>query len=77
MFHGVHGASGRTPCMYRSIASRVAGSSHDSGSRTVRDGTRSSWAGGSASSTCCRSGSSDLAGSRAASVWICSDRMPG
>ncbi len=64
MFHGVHGASERTPCMYRSIASRVAGSSHDSGSRTVRDGTRSSWAGGSVSSTRCNSGSSDLAGSR-------------
>ena len=47
MFHGVHGASERTPCMYRSMASRVAGSSHDSGSRTVRDGTRSSFAGGS------------------------------
>ena len=77
MFHGVHGASERTPCMYRSMASRVAGSSQDSGSRTVRDGTRSSCVGGSSSSTRCSSGSSDLAGSRAASVWICSDRMPG
>ena len=61
MFHGHQGASERTPCMYRSMASRVAGSSHDSGSRTVRDGTRSSCAGGSASSTCCSTGSSDLA----------------
>src|SRR3984957_14215724 len=34
MFHGVQGASERTPFMYRSIASRVAGSSQDSGSRT-------------------------------------------
>ena len=31
MFHGHHGASARTPCMYRWMASRVAGSSHDSG----------------------------------------------
>ena len=68
MFHGVHGASERTPCMYRSMASLVAGSSQDSGSRTVRDGTRSSCAGGSASSTSRSSGSSDRAGSRAASV---------
>ena len=41
IFHGIHGASLRTLFMYRSIASRVAGSSQDSGSRTVRDGTRS------------------------------------
>ena len=38
MFHGHHGASARTPCMYRSMASRVAGSSHDSGRWTIRDG---------------------------------------
>ena len=46
MFHGHHGASARTPCMYRSMASCVAGSSQDSGSRTVRLGTTSSSDGG-------------------------------
>ena len=61
MFHGVQGASARTPFMYRSIASRVAGSSQDSGSRTVRDGTRSSCTGGSSSSTRRSRGSSERA----------------
>ena len=35
MFHGHHGASGRTPWLYRSMASRVAGSSHDNGRWTT------------------------------------------
>ena len=47
MFHGHQGASERTPSMYRSIASRVAGSSHERGMWTVRLGTTSSDAEGS------------------------------
>ena len=39
MLLGHQGASERTDCMYLSIASRVAASSHDSGSHTVRLGT--------------------------------------
>ncbi len=36
---GVQGASLRTPCMYFSMASWVAGSSHESGRWTTRVGT--------------------------------------
>src|ERR1700716_3443748 len=43
MFQGHHGGSSRTPAMYRWIASRVAGSSQDSGNLTVRLGTTRSW----------------------------------
>ena len=39
MLLGHQGASGRTDCVYFWIASRVAGSSHDSGRCTMRDGT--------------------------------------
>ena len=39
MLLGHQGASARTDCMYLSIASCVAASSHDSGSQTVRLGT--------------------------------------
>ena len=39
MLLGHQGASARTDCMYFSIASRVAASSHDNGSHTVRLGT--------------------------------------
>jgi hypothetical protein len=35
---GHHGASARTDCMYFPIASRVCGSSHDSGRCTTRLG---------------------------------------
>ena len=77
MFDGVHGASLRTPFMYRSIARWVAGSSHDSGSRTVRDGTTSSVVGGMSSSISRSSPASAVAFSSDESVWICSDRMPG
>ena len=40
MLLGHQGASGRTDCMYFSIASSVAGSSHDSGRWTMRAGSR-------------------------------------
>ncbi len=51
MLLGHHGASGRTDCMYFWIASRVAGSSHESGRWTMRLGIV----------RLCRSGSSDSA----------------
>ncbi len=38
MLLGHQGASARTDCMYFAIASCVAASSHDSGSRTTRVG---------------------------------------
>ena len=47
MLLGHHGASGRTPCMYLSIARRVAGSSQERGRCTMRDGTVSVSIGGS------------------------------
>ncbi len=39
MLLGHHGASGRTDCMYFSMASCVAGSSQESGRWTMREGT--------------------------------------
>ena len=39
MLLGHQGASARTDCMYREMASRVASSSQDSGSLTIRVGT--------------------------------------
>ena len=47
---GHQGASGRTDCMYLRMASRVAGSSQDSGRWTMRAATTISSIGGSAAS---------------------------
>jgi hypothetical protein len=46
MLLGHQGASGRTDCMYFSMASRVCGSSQDSGRCTMRLGTTMSSSGG-------------------------------
>ncbi len=78
MFHGHHGASSRTPAMYRSIASRVAGSSQDSGRWTraarhhevVRRRAGRPRARAPASSAC-------PSGSASGSTCTCSERMPG
>ena len=68
MLLGHQGASGRTDCMYFSIASRVAGSSHDSGRCTMRVGTSmSSMAGSDASMRSSERRSSSLARQRARS----------
>ena len=77
MFHGHHGASARTPCMYRWIASRVAGSSHDSGIRTVRLGTTSSLAAGKVSSASASIPISLPTGSTSGSTRTCRLRIPG
>ena len=51
MLLGHQGASGRTDCMYFSIASLVAGSSQDNGSRTMRESTSMSSTAGRVSSS--------------------------
>ena len=57
MLLGHQGASARTDCMYFSIASRVAASSQDSGSHTVRLGTSMSAVAGTPS---CASSSASI-----------------
>jgi hypothetical protein len=59
------------------MASRVAGSSHDSGSRTDRLGTTSWDVAGSSTSSSDSRPSSRVAGNSSGSKWTCSDRMPG
>ena len=78
MFHGHQGASSRTPAMYRSIASRVAGSSQDSGSRTRPRRHDQLRVGGQVVLELAQQpGHAVGLAARAASVCTCSDRMPG
>ena len=77
MLLGHQGASLRTPCMYLRMASCVASSSHDSGSRTMRVGTSMSCTAGNSSSAPTSSSSSCASDSTRLSKCTCSDRIPG
>ncbi len=59
------------------MASRVAGSSHESGRCTVRLSTTTSSSAGSSASACCSTSSIDADGLASPSTCTCSERMPG
>ena len=76
MFHGHHGASGRTVAAYRAVASRVDGSSHERGRWTMRLGMSKSPS-ASPSSASARTSVSALSEVIRLSNWTSSDRTPG
>ena len=77
MLLGHQGASGRTDCMYFSMARRVAGSSQDSGNQTVREGT-TSWSVSPRASSAASTASMSVRWSMTpGSKCSCSERMPG
>ena len=77
MLSGHQGASARTDCLYRSVASCVAGSSQDSGRCTMRLGRLMRSTLGSSSIAASNQSMTCACDARAASKWICSERMPG